>query len=474
MNWFWQRASVTRMTAAAFAAFLSACANNTEFQRPEIPPVALRDFSSASNLQNNASPPAHWWVLYHDEDLNKLIEEALRRNYDLKVAAANLRQYQAFLERAGADSLPSVSESIGLTYGRDETTDGLAYAGGITPPNRLSEVASIGLSYQLDIFGGVRSEIDAAKADIATANAQVLAAQVAVAAAVTRAYLQACSSGEQLKAAKSSVDVAQRAYEITKMERAAGHASEFDVERSEAILENARSSIAPLNGARTNATFEIAYLQGKPPAEIPPRLLKCEKAPVLVSPLPVGDGAALLSRRPDVRIAESKVTAEYARLGIAKANLYPSIRFGMAGGYEGNNAIRGSTAVSLGIGPLISWNFPNRIAAKAQVKSSQASLQKAIAEFDQTVLRSLKEVEQALTLYAADVQSQEALEAAVQHSQKAYYLVQARLRAGASSRLDTIVAEQTLLSAIEAKAAQQSRLEEDQALVFIALGGGWE
>lgn len=217
-------------------------------------------------------------------------------------------------------------------------------------------------------------------------------------------------------------------------------------------------------------------LTGRPPTEFPAVVAQCSTPPALSRPIPIGDGASLLRRRPDVRAAERRLAAATARIGVATAELYPSISLGGS---------IGSTAGSLGnlvdgdgfrysLGPLISWNFPNRRAARARIAQAEATAQAALAEFDGTWLAALEETEGALTRYANERERVATLRRARDGGAQAARIARLRYDAGRENFQIVLEAERRLAE-VEAQLAQaEAQLSDNLVQLFLALGGGWE
>ena len=270
---------------------------------------------------------------------------------NLKVAAANLAYAQALLDEARAGRYPSTSVTAGPQYGRSSTS---LLTGA---PAAWAYTAGFTASYQVDLFGRIRRTIEQASANVEATRAAEDVARVTVAAATAGAYANICGLGEQLDVANRSLAVVQQTYDITVRQRDAGGLSDFDVARQGVLLEQARAAIAPLDGQRRSALFQLAALTGKTPAEVrPPMPAAVAIPPRLDPPLPVGDGAALLRRRPDIRQAERTIAAETAGIGVATANLFPTVTLG------------GSVASSAGqLGQMFaSSNVPPRPTASAR------------------------------------------------------------------------------------------------------------
>ncbi|WP_284220080.1 TolC family protein, partial [Brevundimonas denitrificans] len=201
----------------------------------------------------------------------------------------------------------------------------------------------------------------------------------------------------------------------------------------------------------------------------------CVRPPQLSRPIPVGDGAALLARRPDVRQAERQLAAAAARVNVAVANLYPTITLGGSAGVtaldiadlgEGDN-------FRFSLGPLISWSFTNPGVSRARVERADALTEAALATFDQTVLLALQETETALAAYANELDRRTALQAARDQAATAARLSRLRFDAGADSFLSVLDAERTLAGADAQLAASDALVTTYQIALFKALAGGW-
>jgi NodT family efflux transporter outer membrane factor (OMF) lipoprotein len=456
---------------------LAGCAVGPRYVRPASPPAAGGGFVSATpETAADAPLPANWWRLYDDPVLDRLVGEALSENQDLKVAAANLAYAQAVLGEARAGLLPSTDLTAGASYGRSSTADAAAAAKGVGPKNAWSYSTGFDAAYQVDLFGRIRRTIEAAHADTDQVRAAQDAVRVTVAAETAGAYAGLCGYAEQADIARQSQAVAQQTYDITQRQRDIGAASDFDVARAAAALEQARAAVPALEGQRRVALFELAALLGKTPVEAPADAAACRTPPRLNQPLPVGDGAALLRRRPDVRQAERQLAAATARIGVAAADLYPMVSLGgaIATGANSLSALSSPTSATLSLGPLISWSVPNVAVAEARVRQARATASGAVASFDATVLTALKETEQALTVYGAEIERHAALTAARDRSKTAFDLAEVQYKVGALSFLDLLTAQATFLAARQALAASDAALSSDQVAVFKALGGGWE
>jgi NodT family efflux transporter outer membrane factor (OMF) lipoprotein len=462
--------------AASLAAGLAACAVGPDYKAPPPPKDATAPLVSPdSPVATAAEAPDAWWRLYEDTRLDALVQEAFAANADLKVAQANLTGARAIYLAARSARLPSTNLALGVNYGRDAGTDEILELTGRRPVTLWIYDALIDVNYEVDLFGHVRYSIEAAGAGSAVSEAQRDAVRVTVAAETARAYAQICAVGEQLAVARRSLDLVSRESDITARRRAAGAGSEFDVVRAETVVEQVRATIAPLEGQRRAAQYELAAMLGRTPADPPAGVEACDTVPRLKSLLPAGDGAALLRRRPDIRAADRRLAAAVAQIGVTTSDLYP--RFSLS-------ALYGSIAtpwpkvdtvdgLTWGIHPSINWTFPVQTGLRARVMQAKAGAAAALAGFDSVVLTALKETAQALSSYGAETEHHAVLTAAQSKARRSFELAHGQFVAGAVSNLDLLTSEQSLVAADAAVAASDMAMVQYQIAVFKALGGGW-
>jgi NodT family efflux transporter outer membrane factor (OMF) lipoprotein len=456
---------------------LAACKVGPDYHAPTPPAGADAPLESVNTAAETVEPPPDdWWQLYHDARLDAYIQEAFKANRQLMAAEANFAAATAVVSAARSGLYPSTTAGIGAIYGRDVTTDEILELEGQRPLTvwLLEDLFQVG--YEVDLFGKVRRSVEAAHASAESTQAARDALRVVVAAETARAFAQVCTFGEQLAVARHSHDIVAHEADITVNRRDAGGASDYDVARAQALEAQARSAIAPLEGQRRAALFELTALLGRTPANAPHELDDCNSAPILNALIPIGDGAALLRRRPDVRQAERRLASATAQIGVATADLYPSIKLtGLYGGAATTSSeLASNIGLAWGIGPSISWNFPNQALPRARIRQAKANQTAALAAFDSAVLDALKETEQALALYSAALDYRQSVADAQDRIHKAFGMAHDEFLAGAVSSLDLLTTEQTLVSADAAVAASDAALVQDQIAVFKALGGGWQ
>jgi NodT family efflux transporter outer membrane factor (OMF) lipoprotein len=455
---------------------LGGCAVGPNYRPPPEPTGAEAPLVSVNPaVETVAEPPDAWWRLYDDAELDRLERQALAANADLAVAEANLGVARASLEATRNGLYPQTGAHLGAEYGRDPNTDEILELTGRRPQTVWLFDDLLDVSYELDLFGHVRRSVEASRADTEAAIATRDSVRITVAAETARAYAQTCALGEQLAVARRSLAVVSRESEIIGRRHDVGAGTEFDVVRAQQLEAQVRSAIPPLEGQRRAAVFQLTALLGLTPSQAPAEVDACQAPPRLAALMPVGDGAALLKRRPDVRLADRRLAAATARIGVATAELYP--RVSLTGFYGGASAdltgLIQERGLTWGVGPSISWTFPNMAGPRAKVHAAKAGAAAALASFDSTVLQALKETEQALATYGAELQHHEALADADDKARRALDMAHDQFVAGSSSTLDLLTSEQALVGADSAVAASDAALAQDQIAVFKALGGGW-
>jgi len=457
---------------AASALAVAACAAGPTYVPPSLDAVAEKPLITAGAPVSEADTPAQWWKLYEDPVLDGLVADALAANTDVRVAVARLDRARAALRGARSDLLPQTALSASPAYGRlpaDQRPAG-------TKRDDWQVDAGLSVSYELDLSGRVRREIEAAHGDVGAAAADADAVRIAIVAETTRAYIEAASAAEQIKVAQNIVDLLDRSAGITQKRFEAGRAEKLDVSRLAALADQRRAEIPPLVAERQAALFRLAMLTGRTPDALPQPAANRDTTPTLAQLIPVGDGGTLLARRPDVRAAERRLAADTARIGVATADLYPHITLGGSVGQSssGFSNLFGAGPLRWLLGPLISWNFPNQSAARARIAEAKADRDGALATFDGTVLRALQETDTALSAYAQSLTRQHALASARDNAARAARIVQARQREGQVDYLSLIEAERTNAEAEAALAQSKYAVASAQIDLFRALGGGWQ
>jgi len=471
----WLRAGAIN---ALWALLLAACTVGPSYAPPTPPAPAGPGFlSSTPAAASSAQPPDTWWRLYDATALDQLVQEALIRNNDILVAAANLAQARAALSQARAGLYPATNLTAGAQYGVSSDAvfaSQLLHAGPASPAPIYT--AGLDVSYEVDLFGSVRRAIEAAHADVEAQQAAEDVTRISVAGETTRAYIDACAYAQELTVARQSLAVATETLDITVKRATDGTATNLDVARAREQVAQVRATLPTYEGQRRTALFQLAVLTGRPPEEISQAADACKAPPKLDAVLPAGDIQSLFRRRPDVRQAERQLAGNVARVGVATANLYPNINIAAtaltgASSLSGLGALRNLAYVA---GPLLNWTFPNTLVAQAQIREARAVASASYANFQATVLKALQDAETALAAYANELDRNAALVTARDQSRIAFELAKTQYDLGRISYFDLLTAQSDLVNANATLASSDQLVASDQVTVFKALGGGWE
>jgi NodT family efflux transporter outer membrane factor (OMF) lipoprotein len=463
---------------------LAGCAVGPTYRHPAVSEVAKQPFKEAASTDavSTASASSTWWELYSDPVLSRLINDAFRYNTDIRVAAANLRLARAQLSEARAGRLPTTDLSASYSrqrVGADQlgpATGGTAAASGSDHSDFNFYQAGFDASYELDVFGRVSRSIEAARGDAQAAQASLDGIRISIAAQVAQSYADACGAAMQSDVARETASLEGETRDLTQRLLEAGRGTQRDVEQANVLVEQANAQVPGFEGERRAQLYALATLTGRPPAEIDAAASECRLVPKIKTEIPIGDGAALLARRPDVRAAERNLAADTARIGVATASLFPSVTLLGSVSFGAPKIGNVGKAASFGysFGPLISWTFPNFAVARAKIRQARAGSDASLAEFQGTILTALRETEQALARYAAALEQNAALARATASAQNAADQTKQRFDSGRDNFLDLLVAEQNRAAARQALALSAMTVANLQVSLFKALGGGWE
>lgn len=465
------------ITGSVLALALAGCSTAGPDYRPSADavsnlPAAQGQFDAADGPVFAQAPlPDRWWRLYDDARLDALVEEALGANADLRAAEANLERAQAAVREAqgqeGFDMSVGAETNMERNYSLRSANTNL--------PGVVTAQLGLNFNYPLDLKGKLKRGIEASVADSEAVAAARDAVRISVAAATARAYATVCASNYQLATVRRVIALQQKTLDATIRLQKGGRGTAFDVSRAQTAVETSKANLPAFLARRKAGLYTLATLTGRPPADYPRDIETCETLPRLKQPMPVGDGAALIRRRPDIREAERKIAGDTARIGVQMADLYPSVS--IAGGLMGFNQIRNlpkEESLSFGLGPMLSWNFPYRAAVKARIAGAEAQVKADLAQFDSTVLGALRGTEEALDTYARDVERAQALGRAADSAATSAGQAGKLFRFGRSDFLSLLSAQSSLASAQVSHAAAEAALVDDQISVFLALGGGWQ
>ncbi|PMV81437.1 MULTISPECIES: efflux transporter outer membrane subunit [unclassified Pseudomonas] len=419
----------------------------------------------------SAPVPADWWRLYQDPRLDQLVQQAMVTNTDLRVAAASLSRARAQVDEAQAAGGWSGGVKMGAQR-LQESGEAFLLADKVPVAN----VGDIGIttSYQFDLFGTLQRGIEAAKANADATQAAADTARITLVADVVRAYTQVCAANGEQEIAQHSLDLQAQGTTLIQRLRDAGRGDETQVTRSQTQFKSLRADMPRYEAARQAGLFRLSMLLAKPVDQLPAGTATCNELPKITQLLPVGDGATLLKRRPDVRQAERRLAAATAGIGIATGELYPDISIGATVGTVGILENLGKPATNRwGFGPLLTWTVPSN-GSRARIREAEAATQGTLAHFDGVVLNAIRETQTSLAQYSALLQRRDALADAEQSAQLAADQTHRFFQAGRASFLADLQATRTYTDVRAQLASANTQVAMSQIDLFLALGGGWE
>lgn len=455
---------------AVLSATLAACSTvGPNYTAPTTPAPTLQ---TAGNSKVSSAPlPAQWWKLYNNPKLNAWINEALQANRQLQVAQANLERAQALEQGVQASTGVQTALTGSATVGQTSNL-GLGHAAGA----HTTFDGGLGVSYELDAVGRIKRLLEASAASTEAQAAATDLVKITVVANTVGAYSDACSFGARLNVAKRLIRLQENNLALLQRGVQGGIYSDLDLTRSQALLAQLKSAVPVLESGQTAALYQLAVLMGKQPEQYPPEAAQCNTPLDVKAALPVGDGTALIARRPDIRQAERLLAASTANIGVATADLYPRVTLGASVGSTARqfSQLSENSAVRFSVGPLMSWQFPNTAVVRANIAASNAQAKGALAQFDATVLNALRETDTALNSYAKDLDEHQQLQIALDESRKATEQENRLFKGGLASGLELLDVQRSLATAENALAVSEGKLSSDRIRLFLALGGGWE
>ena len=444
-----------RRLLIALALFTSACTVGPNYQKPALPvPEAL--YGAPATAQSYADTP--WFDVFGDPVLRSLIEEALTKGYDVRIAAARVEEARARYGIAGAARYPEVDGEVRAGYGRQNEETGAALA------------ANAGAFWEVDLWGRIRRLNESARAQYLASEEGRRAVQLALAAEVASAYFDLRELDAELDIAKRTVAAFQNTFDLFDTRLRGGTASGLETSRAEALLATASAQVPLLERDIVATENQLHVLLGRVPGPIE---RGSAEQPVPAS-VPAGLPAALLLRRPDVRAAEQQLIAANANVGVAEAAFYPTLSLTGLLGVQ-------SAELSELFGAGRVWNVQAGLLApifnagrlRNQRRVAVAQFDAALAQYEQSVTRALADASTSLVSLEKLGLAEAARERAVRANEEAVRLVNVRYDSGFSAYFEVLDAMQQLFTAQNSLA--RTRRDRLVALVqlYRALGGGF-
>ena len=444
------------------------------------PLAAVPDRWAGPTADPAAVPPgidlAQWWTVFDDPTLTSLEERAVRSNLDLKQAEARIRQARAARGIAVGALGPTVDGTGAVQRSRNPGRNSGWTDGETRGVVSNSYDAGFDAGWEVDIFGGIRRNSEAADADLLSAVENRRDVLVILTAEVARNYIELRAFQQRIEIARQNLATQEHSARLTRLRFEGGFVSGLDVATANAQVATTASQIPFLESAARQSIYALGILLGREPAELLPELAPASPIPAAPPAAPAGVPSDLLRRRPDIRQAEADIHAATARIGVVTADLFPRFTItGSAGVRSGDFSSWLSWAQRFySFGPSASWRVFDTGRTRAAIEQQEALQEQAVIGYQQTLLRALQEVENALISSAKEQERRESLVSAVAANRKAVSLSKTLYTEGQTDFLSVLDAQRSLFVTEEALALSTSAVSTDLVALYKALGGGWD
>jgi NodT family efflux transporter outer membrane factor (OMF) lipoprotein len=437
---------------------------------PDYRPKGASELGVPSAYSVEARPEAQadlhqWWTAFDDPLLSQLVEQAATRNLNVAQAVARLRQAREALVQSRASLLPDVSAGAGASR-----TEGVVGQSGGTSSFSLGA----DVNYQADLFGGVRRGVEASRAQLDASGYDYATVLISTQGEIARNYILARAAQAQLAYARESLVIQDDNLEIAGFRVQAGLVSSLDQEQARASRAQTAASIPNIEASYNSAVSRLGVLTGQAPGALKGEMEAVRPVPQGPSAIAVGIPADTLRQRPDVRSAERALAAAVARIGVAEAQLYPSLSLGGSIDAGASNIGNIFDIITGRVFANIAQTIFDAGRTRSQIRSAQAAADGAFYNYKQTVLSALEDVENAIVALQAAQRREREFTVALDAANNSAILSRSSYRVGLSDFVTLNQSESALISA--RNGLLQARSDQATALIqlYLALGGGWD
>ncbi len=465
----WFKYEAQRLSLLALPVFLASCSLvGPDYVKPDTNVPAQWAYAQNANVSASQEDISAWWRQLGDGTLSSLIDDTLKASPDLRLAQAKLREARARLDLTKGNLLPTLSASVDASRSRSSAETG----SGST--NNLFK-AGFDVSWEADVFGGIRRGVEAAENDLAATQADLYNTHVSLAAETALNYVLLRSSQSRLAIAMNNLQTQTETLQITEWREQAGLATAVEVEQARTNMEQTRASIPLLNSSAAEAENRLAILLGEPPASLRERLQQSAGLPQLPGQVAAGIPAETLRQRPDIRAAEFRLIAETARVGQQTAELYPSFTLSGNFGWQAltMGALGNSGTVASALLAGVSQTVFDGGRIRSQINIQNAIQEQALVTYEKTILTALEEVENALASYGNNRQRQDSLRRAAVSAENAAVLARQRFESGLIDFQSVLDTERTRLTVEDSLASSEADGLSSLITLYKSLGGGW-
>ena len=494
------------------------------------PTPALPDMwheAAAGGLAPGEADVQAWWDVFRDKTLSDLIGHAAHGNLDLRLAVLRIREARALRGIAAGELLPSLSGSgsynrsrssengpaagVGVPGRRAQFTESVArgiatsilgqglgtvlpdasgvtnsVAGGLVSlvPGRrvLPETDELDLfatgfdaAWEIDVFGGIRRNVEAADADLAATVEDYRAVLVSLSAEVATTYIDVRALQSEIESTRRNIELQKQTLTLTRSRFEADLTSELDVRQAETNLATTESELPRLETGLALAIYRLGVLLGREPGALYEELSVGRPIPQATGETLVGVPADIIRRRPDIRAAERRLAAQTARIGVAAADLYP--RFTLSGTFAfeslGFDQMLDVRSMTYGFGPAVRWNIFDGLRNLNRIAAQEAVVHQAYVSYEQTLLLALESVESSMVAYKREQTRWEALGRAAEAARRTVQIAQTRYEDGLTDFQDVVNAQRALVQLENALAQSRGQVAVNLVSLYKALGGGW-
>ena len=452
-------------------AMLAGCAVGPNYSRPRVAsPTAWKEGAITTPNTNAATLSTNWWTIFNDAELDSLEVQALAANQDLKRAVARVTEARAIARMAEAEVYPNLSASGGHSLNRASENVAHAPRQGFEYKDHYRQLE---LGYEIDAWGRVRRSIEAAKADFAVTETDQQVVQLTLTSDVARNYMLLRSLDREKEVVQATTALRRDTVQLQETRNQAGLINEVDVTRARTELANVEAELHAITRSRAQVEHALAILCDKAPAEF---TVSATPKNLMPPEIPAGLPSALLERRPDVVAAEHRLHGECARIGIAEAAFFPTIKLT---GYGGGATADLGTLLDWqsrfwSVGPSIHFPIFEGGRNQANLKAAKARYEQSIAAYRGSVLNAFREVEDSLSDLSTLAAQSEAVNRALVSARTTATLADERYQRGLTSYLDVVDAQRAALQAERAEVQLAGQRAVSTILLAKALGGGWQ
>lgn len=451
---------------------LTACTVGPNYKRPQVAVPKEWTVGPARGTSTKLPETDEWWSSFHDPELDSLITRAVGRNLDLKLALERVQEARAARGVVRSAYFPSIDANASATRERAQ----IYTPAGLTSPIETNLFQGyLSVSWELDVFGGIRRAVEAATADVGAAEDNRRNVLVILLGDVGRTYAQLRGFQRQLQIANKNIATQRDTLELTAARAKAGLATELDVSRAAAQVESTKAVVPTLLSGIDVSIHRLSVLLGEEPGALRSELERASPIPAAGPNVEVGLPSDLLKRRPDIGSAEAQLAAATARIGVARADLFPRFFLTGTAGRQANQLH--DLTLGLGnfysVGPSVSLPLftGGRIRSNIAVQTSRE--RQALISYEAVILNALEEVENALVGYSEEQERRDRLNEAVRQSQLAVDLANEQYRAGLVDFLSVLDAQRELYGSEDQLVQSETSVTTNLIALYRAMGGGW-